>query len=147
MADATTVNIIDSSVNVIGVHMTNISDGTGESGVKKIDIATLLNYWKVQPNGLRLTSMRWAMQGFTSVKIAWDRTAGANTAATISGNGFDDWRGFSIDPNFTKLTGCIDPNEGNADNKGSILLTTNGAVNGATYDITLFCELAQNGAP
>ena len=147
MPDSVTVNVLTPTMSrqtVVGVHMTNVSDSTGESAVKKIDIATLLNTAGVKPDGLRFTSCRWAMQGFTSVTLLWDRTAANITVARLSGNGFDDLRGFSISPNFTKLTGDIDPSEGNADGKGSILLTSVGAVAGATYDITLWCELAQN---
>lgn len=144
MADAVTTNVLVSSKNVIGVHLTCVSDGTGENGVKKIDIATLINTAGVKPDGLRITRFRHAMQGFTSVKLLWERQAGNIVAVVMNGNGWDDLRGFSIDPNFTKLTGAIDPSEGNADAKGSILLTSTGAGATATYDITLWCELAQN---
>lgn len=157
MADAVTVNQYfpaagASSPNVV-VHLTNVSDGTGESGIKKVDIATILNYFGVKPSGLRIEQAWWGIQGFTSVIIAWDRTAGANTALVLpTGVGADDFRGVNPGPSgtgggvsdFMKLGGIPDPSAGNADGKGSILLTTKGAAANATYNITLWLRCEPN---
>lgn len=152
MADAVTVNqffptvVGQASPNVV-VHLTNVSDGTGESGIKKVDITTVANYFGVQPAQLRIEQAWWGIQGFTAVIIAWDRTAGANTALVLpAGVGADDFRGVNPGPSgsgagvtdFIKLGGIPDPSAGNADNKGSILLTTKGASATATYNITLW---------
>ncbi|HEY2851136.1 MAG TPA: hypothetical protein VGI97_14755 [Gemmatimonadaceae bacterium] len=151
MADTvTTITVFNGPTNIV-VHLTNVSDGTGESAVKKVDIAALLNYYKVQPAGLRIEQVRWAMQGFQNVKLGWDRTAAQITAMLLAGNGYDDLRGQragGVDAvkGFTKITGLVDPSEGNADAKGSILLTTVGAVSGATYDITLWLRKADNAS-
>lgn len=135
-------------------RFTNVSDGTGESAVKKIDITQLRNArmvggGNVQPNGLRIETIRWAIQGFAYILIGWDRTAAENTAMILSANGYEDLRfrlgeGGAGAQGLVKISGMIDPSEGNADNKGSILLTTAGNVAGATYDITIAVRLATN---
>lgn len=157
MADAVTVAQlfppVGAAAPVVVVHMTNISDGTGESGVKKVDIATILNYFNVKPSGLRIEQAWWSVQGFKSITLAWDRTAGANTAMVLgSGIGFTDFRG--VNPgyvgggsgagDFVKIGGIPDPSAGNADGKGSILLTTNTNAAGNTYDITLWLRCEPN---
>lgn len=135
---------VGNNSSVVVVHLTNKSDGTGESAVKKVDITTLKNYSGSQPVGLRIAQCRWAIQSFTDVQLLWDRTAGSNLAMILSTSGYEDFRGISEGggpggvQDFVKLGGLPDPSEGNADNKGSILLTTDGAVNGGSYDITLW---------
>ena len=138
-------------VSVVVVHLTNISDGTGESAVKKVDIATLQNYFGVKPNQLSIEQVRWAMQGITSVKLGWDRTAAQNTAMVLASAGYEDFRGMVGKASgaggvqdFIKLAGLQDPSAGNADGKGSILLTTTGAAANGSYDITLWLRLGTN---
>jgi len=146
MADTVTVNtVIDNGTHVV-VHLTCISDGTGETGVKKVDIAAIAaNVNGKQPAGLRLEQIRWCMQGFAYLKLGWDRTAAQNTLMTPNGSGYDDYRGLKHGVrDYAKLGGLVDPSEGNADNKGSILLTSVGAVAGATYDVTLWLAKANN---
>ena len=141
------------SASTVVVHLTNVSDGTGETNVKKVDIAALLNYFGVKPSGIRIEQARWAIQGMTSVKLGWDRTAAQITAMLLTGSGYDDFRGMVAKASgsggaqdMIKLGGIADPSAGNADGKGSILLTTAGAVSGATYDITLWLRLEANQA-
>lgn len=154
MADTvTTIQLFPASNQAAGVavvHLTNVSDGTGETNVKKVDIATLLNYFGVKPSGLRIEQARWCIQGMTSVKLGWDRTAAQITAMLLAGSGYEDYRGQVSRagdggaPDYTKLGGLADPSAGNADGKGSILLTTTGAASGGTYDITLWLRLEPN---
>lgn len=152
MADTvTSITLIDAPT-VIVVHFTNKSDGTGESAVKKVDIAAInKNYFNVKPAGLRIEQARWAIQGFTDVQILWDRTAQSYQAMILTGSGYEDFRGL-VDKasgvggvgDYAKIGGLADPSEGNADGKGSILITTDGATNGASYDITLWLRKAPN---
>lgn len=139
------------AASTVIVRLTNLSDGTGETGVKKVDITTIKNYYGKQPSGLRIESIRWAMQGFSAVELTWDRTAGANVAYLCSGSGYDDLSfatnpsGFGGAQDMYKLGGVPDPSAGNADNKGSILLTTKGTnAAGNTYDITLVLRCEPN---
>jgi len=146
MADAVTVRILKSTPKNYIVRLTNISDGTGETNVKKVDIAALLNANGVKPDGLRIEQIRWSIQGMTYVKIGWDRTAAQITAFVCpAGGGYDDLRGLNKGvQDFTRIKGDVDPSEGNADGKGSILLSTVGAISTGSYDITLWLGLADN---
>lgn len=157
MADAVTVAQIfppsGAQASTVVVHMTNIGDGTGESAVKKVDIATILNYFGVKPSGLRIEQVWWAIQGYKSVTLTWDRTAGANTALVLGTGTMEfDFRGLNAGydgagggvQDFVKLGGIPDPSAGNADGKGSILLTTNTNAAGNTYDITLWLRCEPN---
>jgi hypothetical protein len=85
------------------------------------------------PTKLNVMSIRWAVQGFTSVRLYWDHTAD-DTIAVLSANGYDNYEvhGGLRDPNTSgdTVTGAI----------GDIILTSAGPVAGATYDITLECE-------
>lgn len=135
------------------VHLTGLMDGSGdEAGVKKVDITTLLNAFGVQPNQLSIESVRWSIQQINYVLLQWDRTAAAITAMVLAqGSGFEDFtlEGFKIGgmggaKDFLKLGGKQDPSAGNADAKGSILLTTNGSVANASYDITLLLRCGAN---
>lgn len=133
-------------------HFTNISDGTGESGVKKVDITTLKNYYGLQPQGLRIERVQYSIQGFKDIVLAWDRTAGSETAMVLAtGEGDLDLTGrqagtVTAVTGALKLTGLVDPTETSAgDGKGSILLSTNATPTaGSTYDITLWLRLAPN---
>lgn len=130
MSDAVTTRAFDSGDEYI-VHLTNISDGTGESAVVKADISTLLAEDGAAPASLDILTARWAIQGFTSVRILWGTTSPV-VALALTGNGYDDFRGdgFNHPPH-----GLTDPRT--ATGERDILLTTAGAVSGATYDITL----------
>ena len=144
---------VGQAASTVIVHMSNISDGTGESAVKKVDIATILNYFGVKPSGLRIEQVSYSIQGFKFVQLTWDRTAGANTAMVLgTGQDFRDFRGLRAGDSgsaggaqdFTKIGGIADPSAGNADGKGSILLTTNTNAAGNSYDITLFLRCEPN---
>jgi hypothetical protein len=108
------------------VHCTNVSDSTGESAVAKIDISTLTN-----PNGKVCTSftidrIEYNIQGFTSVRLFWDHTTDDEIAVLPAGAGVLDW---------SVLGGKADP--ASSGGTGDVLLTTAGAVSGATYDLTI----------
>ncbi|HEX7828647.1 MAG TPA: hypothetical protein VF787_03290 [Thermoanaerobaculia bacterium] len=157
MADTVTTTQIfpptGGKASTVVVHLTGNSDGTGESGIKKVDIATILNYFGIQPSGLRIEQVRWAIQGYSFIQLGWDRTAAQNVAMLLSGSGYEDFRGMVSKASGVggtqdniKLGGKPDPSAGNADNKGSILLTSNGAISGATYDITLWLRCEPNAS-
>lgn len=127
MADAVT-KITQETPNSVIVHMTNISDGTGESAVIKVDRSTLTMPLGTTPTNLPIRSVRWAIQGFSSVRLLWDHTAD-DVAFVMSGNGYEEFVSGIRDPNTSTdtVTAAI----------GDVILTTAGAVSGATYDITL----------
>lgn len=136
MADTVSTNTIINGGATGGskravVHLTGISDGTGESGVVKVDrSAMILPGTAIAPSKLHVASIRWNIQGYSYVKLAWDHTAD-DTICLLSGNGYDNYEahGGLRDPNTSgdAVTGAI----------GDIILTSVGAASGATYDITL----------
>jgi hypothetical protein len=134
MADAVTTNIVDSS-GVIMAHLTNFSDGTGESAVIKVDKSAYLATDGAEPASLDIEQVRWNVQGFTSVKIAWDHTTD-DTALLLASSGYDDFRGEG-GPRGTFLPKAL-PDPRSSGGTGDIVLTTTGAAANATYDITLW---------
>lgn len=127
MADAVTTNVIAQDETHYVVHLTNISDGTGESGVVKVDKSALTSRVGAEPAALDIEQIRWAIQGFTSVRLLWDHTTD-DVAMVLCGSGYDDFRncgGALKDPRSSGTT-------------GDILLTTNGGSSGASYDITIW---------
>lgn len=132
MADAVTSTIVDSA-EVMMVHLTNISDGTGESAVTKVDKSSYTAKDGAEPASLDILAARWNVQGFTSVRILWD-AATDDVAMVLTGSGYDD---FEKGPKGTLMPkGLADPRSGT--HVGDIKLTTNGGASGSTYDITLW---------
>lgn len=141
MADAVTTNVIIQTPTHYIVHLTNISDGTGESAVVKVDKSAIAVATDgAEADSLDIDQVRWAIQGFTSVRILWDHTTD-DVALVLCGSGYDDFRGRYGDVNgFSQTSGLKDPRSSGG--TGDILLTTNGGSSGATYDITLWLRKA-----
>lgn len=131
MADTVTSQIIAKGPRYSIVHLTNISDGTGESAVTKVDISTLDLGNGVAPTKTSVKEIQWSIQGFTAVQLYWDHTTDDTIAILAAGNGYSE---------FGMLGMLNDP--GSAGGTGDVLLTTAGAVSGATYDITLVLTLS-----
>jgi hypothetical protein len=135
MADAvTTRNLVDNGKEVI-VRLTNISDGTGESNVVKVDKSALATAKGAEPVALDIAWIRWAIQGFSSIRISFDHGTDV-LAAVLSGNGYDDFagsHGLHDGASAPLLTDSGTPGDGS----GDLLLTTAGAAANSTYDITI----------
>lgn len=128
MADAVVATIIRDNDTEVSVHLTCISDGTGETAVAKIDKSAITALSTgAEPAALDLLDVRWAIQGFTSVRLLWDHTTD-DVCSVLCGSGYEDFRrlggkGRKADPQSSGGT-------------GDVLLTSVGAASGATYDIT-----------
>lgn len=131
MADTVTTKVLSTGPRYSVVHLTNISDGTGESLVAKVDISTLLLSNGLACTKTALKEAQWSIQGFTSVRLYWDHTTDDTLAVLGQGCGYFD---------FGELGNLPDPVS--AGGTGDILLTTGGATSGATYDITLVLVLS-----
>jgi hypothetical protein len=130
MADTVDTKVVFNSTRIYVVKLINISDGTGESGVVKVDISTLIGPNGLAPTAIKVREILWSIQGFASVRLYWDHAVDDEIAVLAAGSGYGDW---------TLAGGLNDPRtEGGT---GDIILTTNGAAAGNTYDITLVCEL------
>ena len=106
------------------VRLVNISDGTGESAVVKLDksaIATALGI--TEPSKIIIEELYWNIQGFTSVRLYWDHDTD-DEIDVLCNSGYRD---------FSSFGGLVDP--GSAGGIGDVLLTTVGVSATATYSI------------
>lgn len=129
MADTVTSNVVFSGTRHYTVHLTNESDGTGESGVAKIDISALTGPDGTAPTRTSIMEIDYSVAGFNYITLAWDHTAD-DVAMVLKGNGYVD---------FSESGGLVDP--ASTGGTGDILLTTDGGADGSSYDITLKIRL------
>ena len=134
MADAVTTQTLSDTSGVKSVvKMTNISDGTGETLVTKMDASALNG---MSEDAAKKVSKIWysvnTTNGKSGVELLWagSGVSSANkTICILSGNGFWDLKtaGNEIANNST-LTASTSP-------AGDILLSTKGFVSGDNYSI------------
>ena len=127
MADAvTSQTIIDGERNCI-MKFTNVSDGTGESAVAKVDVSALTsNSAGVSCSEVRVLRVSHAIVGM-SVQLFLNATSNVLLMVLAeSSNGHMD---------FTDFGGL--PNNAGSGKNGDILFTTKGHSSGDTYSITL----------
>ena len=135
MADAVAVRKIFETPNHYVVHCTNISDGTGESAVTKIDKSAIDNANDdAEPASLDIEKVAWACDGM-AVKIYWDHTTD-DLALALSGSGCVDFREDLDD--FKRAGSLKDPRS--TGGTGDIVFTTSGHTSGDTYNITLWLK-------
>jgi len=127
MADAvTSQTIIDGERNCV-MKFTNVSDGTGESAVAKVDVSALAsNAAGVACSEVRVLRISHAIVGM-SVQLFLDATSNVLLVELAeSSNGHMDFK------NFGGL-----PNNAGSGKTGDVLFTTKGHSSGDTYSITL----------
>jgi hypothetical protein len=127
MADAvTTQTIIDGERNCV-MKFTNVSDGTGESAVAKVDVSALAsNAAGVACSEVRVMRISHAIVGM-SVQLFLDATSNVLLVELAeSSNGHMDFKDF----------GGL-PNNAGSGKTGDVLFTTKGHSSGDTYSITL----------
>lgn len=131
MADTVSTQVITSGQRNYSARFTNISDGTGETLVTKVTLSTLDIGNGVAPTRTSVKEIQYTIQGFTSVRLYWDRASDVVIDVLAPGNGYREYRslGFLSDP-------------GTPAGTGDILLSTAGGGSGATYDITLVLTLS-----
>ena len=127
MADiVTTQTIADTSGVKFVTKLTNFSDGTGETLVKKVDASELTF---MTEDGNRKISKIWysinTNNNKAGVEIIWDGTTNAS-ALFLSGNGYWDLRtaGNEVGNNATAPT-------------GDVLLSTKNFVTGDNYTLII----------
>tara|TARA_B100001939_G_scaffold332549_1_gene331653 strand:- start:372 stop:764 length:393 start_codon:yes stop_codon:yes gene_type:complete len=127
MADiVTTQTLTDTSGQKFVVKMTNLSDGTGENLVKKVDASETTF---MTEDGNRKIAKIWysinTANNKSAVELIWDG-ATDSTAAILSGNGHWDLRtsGNEITNNATTPT-------------GDVLVSTKNFADGDNYTILL----------
>ena len=106
------------------IRLTNVSDGTGESAVVKVDKSGLVDIDGLEPVALDLIGIEWDVGGM-NVTILWDHTT-PDRAIVLTGQG--EWD--------QSRDGAIrDPRS--AGGTGDILLTTGAHSAGDAYMILL----------
>jgi hypothetical protein len=129
MADAVTSQTILDGERLFIAKFTNISDGTGESAVIKIDVSTLNPSAAGNAcNGVKINKI-WAQTQGMAVDILWDATTDL-LCETIPENQF-----YLMD--YSSFGGF--PNNSGTGKTGDVLFTTVGAAAGDRYTITMEC--------
>lgn len=142
MADVVTTNVLwnptsKQNAKEYIAHFTNISDGTGETNVRKIVKANLLSTAGVAPVALNIDRIEYSIQGFKGVKISWDHTTDDTAVVLGTGCGFLDFTGgLYLLRDAGHTSGLLDPQS--AGDTGDILFSTIAPAANATYSITLF---------
>jgi hypothetical protein len=120
MADAVaSQTILDGSRNVV-VKLTNLSDGTGEAAVLKVDVSALSG----APSRVTIDRVHYCVNGMVA-RLLWDATTDV-TALELAGDGCLD---------FTSFGGLT--NNAGTGVTGDILLTTVGHTASDSYTIVL----------
>jgi hypothetical protein len=127
MADTVTSQTIQDGQKIAVLKFTNVSDGTGESAVKKVDVSAL----QANNSGDACTSVSvariyWATRGM-GVNLEFD----ASTNVLLTGLPADS----TGDEYYDLFTGI--PNNAGSGVTGDIDFTTVGHSNGDTYSIIL----------
>jgi hypothetical protein len=136
MADAVAVRTVAETRDRIVVHLTNISDGTGEAAAIKVDKSTLVSSLDIEPVSLDIEKVAWCCDGM-AVRILWDHTTD-DLALALSGSGSVDFTqaGGTSDQKQPTSAFLEDPRSAGA--TGDILVTTTGHTAGDTYNVTLW---------
>ena len=127
MADAVTTQTILDGDRLVIQKFTNISDGSGESAVVKVDVSSLaVNTYGHACTGVKINKI-WAQTFGMAVDILWDAStdviADTVPADVMYKMCFSDFGGI--------------PNNAGAGKTGDVLFTTVGASNGDRYTIIL----------
>jgi|TARA_R100000458_G_C8094784_1_gene123962 hypothetical protein len=127
MADAVTSQTIQDGEKTAIVKFTNVSDGTGESAVKKVDVSALANNSAGQAcTSVSVSRIYWATVGM-SVKLEFDATSNVLLVHLPADSTGDEY--------YDLFTGI--PNNAGSGVTGDIDLTTVGHSSGDAYMIIL----------
>lgn len=133
MADTVTTQTLKDSASTWAVKLTNISDGTGETGVVKVSANTLVASDGGSTQRLSINKIAWSVASGTSATISprvtllWRGTSNT-TIVTLTGSGFWD---------LTSAGQCPLTNNAGAGANGDILLSTAGFTASAAYTVII----------
>ena len=126
MANTVVSRIIYESPTKVVYHMAFIRDTADETAVTKVDRSASVCSGGATTSYLSLKSVRWAVQGFTSVRLLGDNAGTDDLIMALSGNGYDEFDNPLTYPNTEAIATVV----------GDVLLTSIGGSANATYDIT-----------
>jgi hypothetical protein len=124
MADSVATVVLTNNNREYRAVFSNLSDGTGESAVKKIDISTLVNASGVAPTAVKIWRVDFDVSGM-AVKVLFDHTTDDQVLVLGGDKCFD----------FRKSGGLRDPES--AGGTGDILFTTAGHTANDSYTIDM----------
>jgi hypothetical protein len=133
MADTVTSQTLKDSASTWAVKLTNVSDGTGETGVVKVSANTLVGSDGGSTQRLSINKIAWSVASGTSATISprvtllWRGTSNT-TIVTLTGSGFWD---------LTTAGQCPLTNNAGAGANGDILLSTAGFTASAAYTVII----------
>jgi hypothetical protein len=129
MADAVATQIIMDGERLAILKFTNISDGTGESAVVKVDVSALASNSNGKACNKVAIEKIYAMTNGMSVRILWDATTDVLVTEIPSG---------SMDSTCYRDFGGLTNNAGDGIT-GDVSFTTVGHTAGDSYTIILKC--------
>lgn len=128
MADAVASQTIFDGPTHAVMKFTNISDGTGESAVTKVDVSALQDSWRGQTcTGAIIERIWWQCIGM-KVQILWDATSDLFCIELGENQ--------SGDHDYTKFGGLT--NNAGSGKTGDLKFTTVGHSSGDTYTVILY---------
>jgi|TARA_R110000751_G_scaffold29694_2_gene76168 hypothetical protein len=128
MADAVSITKLQDGPKKAAFYLTNLSDGTGESAVKKIDMSTLAT----NAEGTAVTSVSISKVTFSTVGMSVTLLYDATTNVVALGLPADYSDTIDLSDQVNGL-----PNYAGTGVTGDILLTTVGHTSGDTYSIVI----------
>jgi hypothetical protein len=133
MADAVTSQTLFDDGGHAVMHFTNISDGTGEAAVTKVDISTLIG----APTDVCVERIAWSTVGM-GFNLLWDADTDVVffTAGNSNSQGEVDFTRGGTGP---RPAGLL--NNAGAGKTGDIKLTTVGHTLGDAYNVTLWLRV------
>lgn len=124
MADTVTTRILANGARNLVMRFTNLSDGTGESAVAKVDASdTAYGYKGVAPGVyLKIKGVNWVVRS-GGLRVLWDATTDED-ALILNGEGKQKFNPLIKCPAITGATGIL-------------RFTTVGFALNSAYDVTL----------
>jgi hypothetical protein len=123
MADAVSTKVLFNGTRKLIIQITNLSDGTGESAVVKVDKSGYTGSNGLEPSKFVVEKIQYDVTAMR-VHLYFDRTTD-QTIAVLQGNN---------ELCYTDVGGLVDGGTGDT---GDIVLTTTGAAAGDGYNIIL----------
>lgn len=133
MADAVTTQVLKDHAKAFAVKLTNVSDGTGETNVIKIDASALVANNGLSDERLSITKLFWSVASGTSatmsprISLLWAGASANTLIATLTGSGFWDLTSAGQAPLINNATSPT----------GDILLSTAGFTANAAYTVII----------
>jgi hypothetical protein len=132
MAATTTKEVIFQGHRKYAIKVQCTDDGSGLTGYSVVDISTLTGFTGMPITYTALEEAEWDVQGYNYIQLYWDHTTPAPMMTMGAGNGNVSYEhiGYLFDPK-------------TAGGTGDILVSTNGAIAGASFDFTIVIQLRE----